>query len=100
MIASWLLPPLLLSRVGFVVTPLTMPQRAAARISSMSAVSRKILMAHSLARERPGACPVAAPGGPTALFVLATGVHQAAYGALPSSTQRRNRSIWSAGQAP
>src|SRR4051812_41851382 len=50
MVDSWLLPALLLSSVGFVVTPLTMPQRAASRISSMSAVSRKILMAPSVAR--------------------------------------------------
>jgi len=37
-------PPTLAYRDGFVVTPSSTPQRATVRISSMSAVSRKIFM--------------------------------------------------------
>ena len=45
-------PPTLAYRVGLVVTPSSTPQRAAVRISSMSAVSRKIFMAGRLQRRK------------------------------------------------
>ena len=41
-------PPILAYSVGLVVTPSSTPQRATVRISSMSAVSRKIFMAGRL----------------------------------------------------
>src|SRR5947209_4312838 len=45
-------PPALANNVGFVVTPSSTPQRAAVRISSISAVSRKIFIARLAADRR------------------------------------------------
>src|SRR4249919_3056566 len=44
-------PPTLAYRVGLVVTPSRTPQRAAIRISSMSAVSRKIFIGQGSKRD-------------------------------------------------